>query len=623
MADTYATADSIHVLQVDDTPLLDETVEFPDNRDPDSLTLTTTARAGSALERLEDTAIDGIVAADNLPDRSGREFANTVHERDSNVPVLLLTESDSVASDAISNGVTDVFRRDTAVDCSDLLANRVRLLVEHHRSTELANRTRQRLTELAEQSNELLWVFSGDWTEIQFVNSAYETLYGRSVESLQTDPAGFMTAIHPTDQDRVVQSMQRVSAGESVDLEFRITRPDGEQRWVRAEAQPIVEDGTVARIVGASRDITERKRRESKHVTEIDRPDAPVDAVPDLFYELDENGDLAGWNDALAAATGYADADLAPMALTALFAPSDRETVRQGIETAFEAGETSFEADLLTADGTTVPYEFTGGRITAADGSTAGVAGIGRDVSDRESRQQALEQQNKRLGEFASVVSHDLRNPLDVARGQLELARMEQDSEHLDAVKRAHGRIGQLIDDLLTLAQNGETALDSEPVPLQTVAEQCWQTVETGDATLELQTSAVVRADPSRLRQLFENLIRNSVEHGQTPDTERQEDAGEQRATTSISQSQGATADLTFTVGELDDGFYVADDGVGIPADERDTVFEGGYSLASGPGFGLRIVDEIVDTHGWSITVTESDAGGARFEVTGVEFGAA
>ncbi|MFU1781882.1 PAS domain S-box protein [Haloarcula japonica] len=620
MSDTYAIADSIHVLQVDDTPLLDETVEFPDGRDPDSLTLTTTDRADSALERLEDDAIDGIVAADDLPDRSGRAFVDAVRERDSNVPVLLLTESESVATDAVSNGATDVFRRDTAVGRGDLLANRIRLLVEHHQSTTIASQTRRRLTELAEQSNELLWVFSGDWTEIQFVNSAYETIYGRSVESLRADPTEFMTAIHPTDQDRVIQAMQHVSAGDAADLEFRITRPDGEQRWVRAEAQPIVNDGTVTRIVGVSRDITERKRRESERATELDSSDTPVDAVPDLFYALDENGDLVRWNDALATATGYTDAALASMTLAALFATSDREGVRESIESAFETDETSFEADLLTADGTTVPYEFTGGRITAADGSTLGVAGIGREISTHDSRQQALEQQNERLDEFASVVSHDLRNPLDVARGQLELVQMEHDSEHLDTVKRAHDRIGQLIEDLLTLARNGEAALDSEPMPLQTVVEQCWQTVETGDATLELRTSAVVRADPSRLRQLFENLIRNSVEHGQTPHTERQEDASEQRATTSISQSQGAATDLTITIGELNDGFYVADDGVGIPADEHEDVFEGGYSLASSPGFGLRIVDEIVDTHGWSITVAESDAGGARFEVTGVEF---
>ncbi|EMA29481.1 hybrid sensor histidine kinase/response regulator [Haloarcula japonica] len=620
MSDTYAVADSIHVLQVDDTPLLDETVEFPDGRDLDLLTLTTTDRADSALERLEDDAIDGIVAADDLPDRSGRAFVDAVRERDSDVPVLLLTESESVATDAVSNGATDVFRRDTAVGRGDLLANRIRLLVEHHQSTAIASQTRRRLTELAEQSNELLWVFSGDWTEIQFVNSTYETIYGRSVESLRADPTEFMTAIHPTDQDRVIQAMQHVSAGDAADLEFRVTRPDGEQRWVRAEAQPIVDDGTVTRIVGVSRDITERKRRESERATELDSSDTPVDAVPDLFYALDENGDLVRWNDALATATGYTDAALASMTLAALFATSDREGVRQSIESAFETDETSFEADLLTADGSTVPYEFTGGRITAADGSTLGVAGIGREISTHDSRQQALEQQNERLDEFASVVSHDLRNPLDVARGQLELAKMEHNSEHLDAVKRAHDRIGQLIEDLLTLARNGEAALDSEPVPLQTVVEQCWQTVETGDATLELRTSAVVRADPSRLRQLFENLIRNSVEHGQTPHTERQEDAGEQRATTPRSQSQGAATDLTITVGELDDGFYVADDGVGIPADEHEDVFEGGYSLASSPGFGLRIVDEIVDTHGWSITVAESDAGGARFEVTGVEF---
>ena len=450
-------AEPIHVLQVDDTPLLDESVAVPEGQAAAPLTVTTADRGDSAIKRLEADAIDGIVTADALHDRSVWEFVDAVRERDDSLPILLLTESASVASDAVSRGVTDVFSRDTYAGHSDLLANRIRLLVERRQSTQTAVRARQRLTELAEQSNELLWVFSGDWTEIQFVNSAYETLYGRSVDSLKANPTEFMTAIHPTDRDRVVQAMQRVSAGESVDLEFRITRPDDEQRWMRAEAKPVVEDGTVTRIVGASRDITERKRR----------------------------------------------------------------------------------------------------------------------------------------------------------------------GPQVDSVERAHDSTEQYIEDLLTLARNGEEALDSKPVPLQTVVEQCWQTVETGDATLELQTSAVVRADPRRLRQLFEHLIRNSVAHGQAPRTGGQEDTGEQRATTSISQSSGASADLTLTVGELDDGFYAADDGVGIPADHRDSVSEGGYSPASGPGFGLRIAGEIADAHGWSITGTESDDGGARFEVTGVEFDAA
>jgi signal transduction histidine kinase len=79
---------------------------------------------------------------------------------------------------------------------------------------------------------------------------------------------------------------------------------------------------------------------------------------------------------------------------------------------------------------------------------------------------------------------------------------------------------------------------------------------------------------------------------------------------------------VTVTVGELADcdGFYVADDGPGIPADERETVFESGYSTAAdGTGFGLSIVEEIASAHGWAVRVTDSAEGGARFEVAGVD----
>jgi len=78
---------------------------------------------------------------------------------------------------------------------------------------------------------------------------------------------------------------------------------------------------------------------------------------------------------------------------------------------------------------------------------------------------------------------------------------------------------------------------------------------------------------------------------------------------------------VTITVGAIDDrGFYVADDGPGIPDDERGQIFETGYSTAgSGAGIGLAIVKRIVDAHDWEITVTDSEAGGARFEITAVE----
>jgi signal transduction histidine kinase len=77
---------------------------------------------------------------------------------------------------------------------------------------------------------------------------------------------------------------------------------------------------------------------------------------------------------------------------------------------------------------------------------------------------------------------------------------------------------------------------------------------------------------------------------------------------------------VTVRVGDLGDGFYVADDGPGIPADRREDVFEPGYSTArDGTGFGLSIVRELADLHGWTVRATESESGGVRFEITGVE----
>ncbi len=209
-------------------------------------------------------------------------------------------------------------------------------------------------------------------------------------------------------------------------------------------------------------------------------------------------------------------------------------------------------------------------------------------------RERELVTQNDRLEEFTSIVSHDLRNPLGVAEGRLELAAAECESVHLEHIGQAHTRMRALIDDLLALAREGEAVAETSAVSLPSLVESCWATVETGEATLVADVDGAVQADESRLKQVFENLIRNAVEHGG--------DA------------------VTVTVGPVDGGFYVADDGPGIPADERAAIFDAGYSTgATGTGFGLSIVAQIVEAHGWEIEVTESEAGGARFEIRGVD----
>lgn len=252
---------------------------------------------------------------------------------------------------------------------------------------------------------------------------------------------------------------------------------------------------------------------------------------------------------------------------------------------------------------------------------------IVRDVTERKRHEEQLERQNKRLERFADVVSHDLRNPLSVADGYVDLALETGDVSHLEKVQRSHDRMEAIIEDVLALAREGESVSETTPLELAAVTRQAWESVETADNELSIDGSAVVLADRTRLLRLLENLFRNAVEHGSpSPASQAQQDAVEHGGPTDdAANADDATESvlpLTVSVGVLGTpvyGFYVADDGRGLP-DDGERIFEQGYTTnEDGTGFGLSIVEQIATAHGWSIDATESEAGGARFELAGVE----
>ena len=211
------------------------------------------------------------------------------------------------------------------------------------------------------------------------------------------------------------------------------------------------------------------------------------------------------------------------------------------------------------------------------------------DVTEQREREAELRRQNERLDQFASVVSHDLRNPLNVASGYLNLVRETGDLGKLDQIEDALDRMDHLVTDLLALAREGRDVGETQSVDLEAVAREGWSHVATGEASLDVVSEVTIDADPDRLVELFENLYRNAAEHaGDAP---------------------------TVTVGPLEDreGFFVADDGPGVD-DDIDPFDTGVTTSDEGTGFGLPIVESIAEAHGWSVSVTKSANGGARFE---------
>ncbi len=229
--------------------------------------------------------------------------------------------------------------------------------------------------------------------------------------------------------------------------------------------------------------------------------------------------------------------------------------------------------------------------------STTTKAALDTAVNHEEllSRENALERQNERLEAFASVVSHDLRNPLNIAQGYLDLVEMETDpqkqQQFVTQTQEALDRIERLVESLLTIAREGKQIEDPVPLALESIAQAAKETVGVPSERFTTETLPAIEGDPSRVQQLFENLLSNAVTHG------------------------GET--VTVTVGTLREtdrsGFYVADDGPGIDESLIDSVFEWGVtSERSGTGLGLAIVSDIVEAHGWNVVVTNDD--GARFE---------
>jgi PAS domain S-box-containing protein len=432
--------------------------------------------------------------------------------------------------------------------------------------------------------------------EFEYVNPRLAAMFGYTQEELLSEVTPFDLVVE-ADHEKLRHNLRRRTEGEVDDLRYTLRgrRKNGEKIEFEVHGGRIDYRGEPA-IMGTLLDVTERKRYER----ELERSRAEYrelfESFPEAVFVGTEAGGFQAVNEMAIERLGYSRDELLSMRPEDIDSQMDGEDVAEQVDRFSRDEIERFDTVHETKSGDEIPVEVNATLIPYR-GETA-ILSTARDISERVAREQELQRQNDRLEELASVVSHDLRNPLNVAAGRLEWAREECDSTHLDDAASALDRMNGLIDDLLALAGHRRRNPDPAPVDLDPFVDRCWANVATGEATLDRDADRTVVADEGRLAQLFENLFRNAVEHGS-----RDEQSG-----------------VTITIGSLADGFYVADDGPGIPESEREGVFEAGYSTnENGTGLGLTIVRDVVEAHDWTIEIGESEAGGARFEITGVE----
>ena len=496
------------------------------------------------------------------------------------------------------------------------IARNVTEQAERERDLEATN---QRLESLIEATPLSVMELDSDGAIIRWNNEA-EHMFGWSEEEVR----GEFNPIVPAEQEAEFTTLlQRALSGERIRAkEIRRERKDGSELDLLLSVAPITgPDGEATSVLAVLEDITEQKQLEA-------RLRSLQETAQDLSgaESSEEIGSIA-----VDAAAGILDleitgiweydereAALVPITETPaardLFDDSPRFTAGDGLALdAFESGETQVYDDVQTEGEPHNPDTEIRSEIIVPLGeyglmSTGSVSPrvfsetdvdlfriLGATVEGalaRASREAELHRQNERLDQFASVVAHDLRNPLSVAMGFLEIASETGDADHFEKVASAHDRIERLIEDLLTLARGKTTIEDAQAVSLESITTEAWGYVDTDEATLTLTDDVpTVTGDASRLTQLFENLFRNAVEHG--------------------------GSGVTVTVGRLadDSGFYVEDNGSGIPEERRDEVFDHGVTSSDGgTGFGLSIVADIAKAHGWAVSVTDGADGGARFE---------
>jgi len=422
-------------------------------------------------------------------------------------------------------------------------------------------------------------------------------------------------------EELFAEEQELLAREENIDGKIEHYLEDGEDRWVSTTKVPRYDtDGELLGLVGNVRDVTDIKRQErtmaalheaSRRLVRAETSEdvartaieiaAESELLPEARIDLFETGALQTVAET-DAAIDWIDMSFRRVGAdgVAQYRTEADSFVTVDIED-HDHRELSLPAGIESVIGLRIPLgehgvlgvETTAETLDPFTVELAHVLASNTEAAlDRAVQERQLDEQAARLEEFAALSSHELRNRLQIALGTAERAKAQGDVDAIEDVIETLGRMNRLVSQLLALARTGSATRGSESIALSGISEVAWRAVESETATVTIENDGIVRADRDGLLEALEMVFRTVVDG-----------AGSTEA----------------SVGTLDDGFYVEDDGAAITPDQREELLEPTYSAVSEvTGDSVHLVATIADAHDWDVSVTGVD-GKTRFAFRNVE----
>lgn len=330
--------------------------------------------------------------------------------------------------------------------------------------------------------------------------------------------------------------------------------------------------------------------------TEQEFINASINSINDIFYVLDYSGKIIKLNKSgkrfIKNTTNY-DYNKDDLFIKDIFPDEQKEQIDKSILSTKDGNDVRVNIEsYLKKDNSKIELDLTFSLLN--NSHTERIVGVGRDVTKQNKYKRQLKYKNKQLTEFAKIISHDIRNPLSIAQGYIDMIEDGgNNNQPIQKTKNALNKIENILDDVLDISTKTESDLTKQYLTIDSIANNCWNNIENENSNLYVKTNQSIFVNEKLVYRFFDNMFKNSIKHG------------------------GKNVDIT--IGSLNNGFYIEDTGDGIPDKIKSEIFNPNYTTSNtGKGLGLTIVEHVCDLHNWTIKVTESSSGGARFEITDI-----